>query len=322
MSSGVPSVLHLPFPIVSILGDGYSPHVTMNTFISSRNPSRREFIRLAGAAGLGFACGATARAAAAAPPALPSIEVEKVGWGGASTADIRAVLKSTASELWRHCGPTRLEPLRVQHRKAGPITIFQRAPDGRVRIGLSPQGQFWSQFAYQFAHEFAHTLAAHTNDWKAKWHSATHANHWLEESIAETASLFAMRAMAKTWETEPPYPNWKSYAPSLAKYVADWMADPARQRPAGQTFAAWFAAALPELRKNPVDRTRNAIIAQQLLPLFEREPSGWEAVTWLNLGKRVADNPFPTHLAEWQEACPKERKKFVDALAGVFAVKL
>lgn len=100
------------------------------------------------------------------------------------------------------------------------------------------------------------------------------------------------------------------------------MVEPARQLPAGQTFAAWFTAALPELRKNPVDRNRNAIVAQQLLPLFEREPSGWEAVTWLNLGKRVADNPFTAHLDGWREACPQERKKFVDALAGVFAVKI
>ena len=286
--------------------------------------SRRDFLQLAGAAGLGLAWPQTVRAAGdgLTPPPLPSIEIEKGEWGDASLEDIQATLKSTARELWRHAGPTRMDAMRVQFRKAGPITIFQRAPDGKIRIGLAVSGQHWAQFAYQFAHEFVHALAAQSNDWKSKWHEPNHANHWLEESLAETGSLFAIRAMAKAWQTKPPYSNWKSFAPSLASYADERMVERAHQLPEGQPFAKWFAATLPELRKNPVQRAHNTIVARQLLPIFEREPSGWEAVTWLNLGKRDAKKSLERHLTEWKELCPEPRRKFVSTVAGEFGLKV
>ena len=40
-----------------------------------------------------------------------------------------------------------------------------------------------------------------------------HANSWLEESLCETASLFTLRAMSRSWSIAPPYPAWKNYAP-------------------------------------------------------------------------------------------------------------
>lgn len=144
-------------------------------------------------------------------------------FGGASAADITAVLRSAGDAIWKHCQNTKwsVPGFFIFHSAESPITVFDHRADGRIAIGLTSQGTLWSQFAYQFSHEFCHALAGHADDWRSTWIRAKKANHWLEESFCETASLFAMRVMAQSWRTDAPYPNWKSYAESLAGYVAD-----------------------------------------------------------------------------------------------------
>ena len=45
--------------------------------------------------------------------------------------------------------------------------------------------------------------------------------------------------MSHTWQEEPPYPNWKDFAPHLAEYAADRIRE--HGLPHGANFAAWFA---------------------------------------------------------------------------------
>ena len=113
-----------------------------------------------------------------------------------------------------------------------------------------------------------------------------HANSWLEESLCETASLFTLRAMSRSWGIAPPYPAWKNYARWLNHYAEQRLAQPGHHLPPGTPFLAWFKQNEPALRANPAVRDRNTVIAIQLLPLFEADPRGWEALVFLNRGSR------------------------------------
>lgn len=247
------------------------------------------------------------------------------GFGGANSADITAVLRSAAEAVWQHCLNTRWEVpgFYIYHSDASPITGFDHHADGRIQIGLTPQGNLWAQFAYQFSHEFCHALAGHTNDWHQPWIRGRKANHWLEESICETASVFCLRAMGKSWQTNPPYPNWKSYATHLTTYAEDRLAEVKQSQGADFQFPRWFQENEPALRKNATDRPKNNIVAAALLPIFEATPAGWEAMTAFNLGtNRDAEKSLARHFADWSAAAPEAQRKFIHQLAEVFSIKL
>lgn len=243
----------------------------------------------------------------------------------AQPADVRAVLGSAADAIWQHCPATRWETpgFAVFHRTEGPITAYDHRADGRIAIGVSTEGTYWSQYAFQFAHEFTHALAGHANDWRKPWIRGRKANLWLEESLCETGSLFALRAMARSWQADPPYPNWRDYGRSLAKYADDRLAETERTLPAKGDFRRWLAQNEPSMRADSVQREKNNVVARQLLPLFERKPSGWEAVTYLNLGARRDPNlSLAQHLADWRAAAPAAHRAFITDLALELGVRL
>ena len=245
------------------------------------------------------------------------------GFGDAKPADIRAVVKSAAEELWRHCPNTHWEVpgFFIYHLAEYPITDYNHHADGRVRIGLTPQGNLWAQFSYQFGHEFCHALAGHSNDWSKPWIREKKANHWLEESLCETASLFVMRAMGKTWQTKPPYPNWKSYSAALTSYAKDRMDNVAKSKPKEFSFSKWFQENEESMRTNSTDRDKNNVVAVELLPLFEAHPAGWETLTTFNLSpNRDPQKTLASHFADWAAASPEAQREFIKKVAGVFGV--
>jgi hypothetical protein len=250
------------------------------------------------------------------------IRVQSNGFGSASSADITALLRSAAFELWQHCPRTQLDGIDVYHRADHPQTDFKRTPEGRIAIGLATQNTHWAQYSFQFAHEFCHTLANFSNSPRRSARYPPQANFWLEESLCETASLFTLRAMSRSWQTAPPYPPWRDYAPWLNAYAEQRIALPEHQLPPGMSFLNWFHEHQSALRKNPALREWNTTIAIQLLPVFEAEPRGWEAVTFLNRHIQDANGTLAQHLARWRSQCPANLRPFVAKLAGVFAVKL
>jgi hypothetical protein len=259
--------------------------------------------------------------AAAATAAPLRIDVQG-DWGKCSLQDIHAVLLSAGGELWRQCPRTQLDEILVRPRAGSPQTDWERSADGRIAIGLATRDMFWAQYAYQFAHEFCHVLATHSNDWRKNWREGGKPNHWLEESLCETASLFALRAMGKSWETAPPYPNWKDFAPALTSYAQERIEDPKHQLPTDTDFLAWFHAEEPGLRKDSTQRGKNTIIAKQLLPIFETAPQGWEAVTFLNLGPHDRTMSLAQFLREWRDRCPADLQAVVKKIAATFGVSL
>jgi hypothetical protein len=265
--------------------------------------------------------GVLSNGATLAPQPL-DIQVQAGGFGRVSSPDITAVLQSDSGELWRHCRGTRLEGIDVYHRTDHPQIDFKRTPDGRIAIGLTAQGTHWAQYSFQFAHEFCHALANFSNNPQQLERFPPQANLWLEESLCETASLFTLRAMSRSWQTAPPYPVWRNYAPWLNAYAEQRLMLPEHRLPPGKPFAVWFRENQAALRQNAGLRDRNTIIAIRLLALFEAEPRGWKTVTFLNHGAAEPNASLAQHLAGWRSRCPAGLRPFVTRLAAVFAVKL
>jgi len=276
--------------------------------------SRRRFLTSVTAA-----CLSTPRfAGAAADNGKLEIVVDNGGWGRVSTADIRAVLRSTAAEVWPYCAGERLKPIRVYHRDDFPLTEFLHDWRGRIRIGLHCGDSRWNQMAFQFGHEFCHALAQHTAIALRGWHPPQHANLWFEESLCETSSLFVLRRLAVSWQQQTQFDVWRNYAPAMASYAGDRLAFPEHQLPAGTTFSAWFRENEPALRADARLREKNVIVARQMLPLFEAEPAGWDAMCYLNLGAHQQGKPLAQHLTEWQNNSPAEVRPFLGKIAALF----
>ena len=147
---------------------------------------------------------------------------------------------------------------------------------GTVGPCLSPSNsqradRKWAEFSYQFAHEFCHVLSDYER-------LGVNPNNWFHEALCELASSFTLRRMAERWPTQPPYSNWADYAPALSDYADNLLADEEHQLPEGLTLATWLPMYENELRQDPYIRDKNAVVAYQLLPLFEADPSGWNAL--------------------------------------------
>lgn len=244
-------------------------------------------------------------------------------FGGAGIADVEAVVRSAADSIWRHCPNTRWEVpgFLVYHDSRYPITLDDHR-DGRIAIGLNTGETYWAQYAFQFAHEFCHALAGHSNDWRKLPKSGKRPNHWLEESLCEVASLFALRAMGESWKTKPPYRNWKDFAPHLTSYAYERLQTAAKDLPPGKSFVAWFRENEASMRENSTIRPKNCVVAMKLLPLFEKTPSGWEAVTFFNLGTGDAENSLAGKIAGWKSAAPESQRPFIGELAAAFDLKV
>ncbi len=258
---------------------------------------------------------ASARAAEA-PPAPPRphklvIRPAQTKDWEAGLADVQAVLDSAGGELWRFFPERDLPPVLVEP-KGGPITLFQRGANGEYQVRLNTGKLFWCQYAYQFAHEFCHVLC--------NFRDGDKANKWFEEALCEMASIFAIRAMARDWQTNPPYPTWRGFSKALQSYADDLVKK--GQLPQGTALPDWLKQNLPELAKRADLRDKNNIVAVALLPLFEKAPEHWEAVGWLNAGDTGGARSFPVYLADWHAQAPLKHKLFVRQVAQQLGISL
>jgi hypothetical protein len=231
----------------------------------------------------------------------------KADWQ-ADPENVKVVLESAAQTLMRHFPERKLAPIVVEPR-GGPIVLYERGPEGEYRVRLDTGETYWSQYAFQFAHEMGHILS--------DYREHPHRNKWFEEAICETASLYALREMAKTWKTDAPYDNWRGYAPSLAAYAQERI--DSAQLPQGKSLAAWFADHKADLYTSSTNRELNLIVAAQLLPLFEAEPPRWEAIGWLNAADSTKSQTLAEYLADWERSSPERHRAFIRQIAARFA---
>jgi len=272
--------------------------------------SNSRLSRLAGvlAAASLIACAPAARAADEVP--LYRIEIEGFE---AREADVRAVLDSAARELWPFFPDYQIKPIVVTRGYDGPITLYRPNSRGEIVMRLATRRTYWCQYAYQFAHELCHVLCGYDKDYAG--------NKWFEETLCETASLFVLRAMARTWKDEPPYPNWRDFRDSLRSYADDVMRKREHVFEIYQRgLPAFYRTHKKTLRAHPCQRDLNGAMAVVLLGLFEQEPERWEAVRWLNSEPSPQGETFGEYLQRWHDAVPERHKAFVARIAELYGV--
>jgi hypothetical protein len=243
-----------------------------------------------------------------------TIHVADEGWGEARIQDIEKVLYSAAREILAYVEQERALDIIVRHSGSVPKTLYQRGANGEFIVQLTASGRHWAQFAYQFSHEFCHVLAMNSK-------VTDNPNQWFEESLGHTASLFSLRRMATTWRSSPPYPNWKDYASSLRDYAQDDI-DETQSLSSDMTFAEWFGENEESLREDPYLRAKEKIVANQLLSLFEANPDGWGAITYLNLSKPDRKQTFEEYLNDWHSRVPRKYEPLVEKIGRTFGLSI
>jgi hypothetical protein len=258
---------------------------------------------------------ASAAVAAQSGEQGPVIQVFDGGWGNAYTEDIEAVLYSVASELWRYFPGRSPVKLVIKHSEKGPLTLYQKGPKGEYRILLSARDQRWAQYAYQFSHELCHVLSNYDH---SETNNRARSNQWFEEAVCEAAALFTLGRMAITWESNPPFPHWRDYAPVLRHYAERLAGEAHRRLPHDTLLVEWYAANQEALRDDPYLRDKNEVCANMMLALFERSPKHWAAIGHLNRDSAALSGSLLGYLRSWHRAAPSEHRVFISQVIGLF----
>ena len=240
------------------------------------------------------------------------IRVDPGVWD-APDENVLRVLESAAEAFAAPWPDRRLPPVEVGRHDGNPIVLHQRGTNGSYRVLLNTGRTYWAQYAFQFAHELAHI---HCNGHPGE----PRPQGWFEEVICETASLFVLRRMSEAWEKDPPYPNWRDFAPALRTY-ADERILPNRL-PAGVPLAAFFRERAARFVAGGGTRDEYVTVAAELLPAFEAEPPFWVAIAYLNTAASHAGQTFEECLAQWHYFAPDAFKDAIRRLAARFEVAL
>jgi hypothetical protein len=243
---------------------------------------------------------------------LPRIVVSG-DWGGGSHEDVRAVLDSCAKNLLCYSPERQLGTILVRPREGVPITLDQQGPHGEHQVLLSARGAYWCQYAYQFSHELCHILSNYDRRKRGR-------NLWFEEALCETSSMFTMRRLAIDWKANPPYPNWRGFAPSFDQYVDALLAPRDRRLPPDRTLPQWFREHEETLVRQDGLTTDSKLVAVYILPLLEDEPQSWEALTWINLDQHDADVDFRGYLRGWKQRVPERHRAFIAKIQRLFSL--
>ena len=138
-------------------------------------------------------------------------------------------------------------------------------------------------------------------------------NNWFHEAVSEVAALFTLRRMAEGWPDSAPLDNWSSGSISPGEYLA-LREKPERKLPQGVTLTDWLAARETRLRDDRYLRTQNAVVANELLPLFESDPAGWNAVRRFPRSESL----LMDYLNEWSAEVDDEDRPFVELIIQRF----
>ena len=242
------------------------------------------------------------------------IDVRGDGWGSANRESIETLLYSVADELLSRLPANLAVPVVVAHTNRSPAVLYERGPAGEYQVQLHASGENWHLYVYEFAHELCHILSSFDEN---SGPQDTRYNQWFEETLCETASLFALKNLAARWESSPPAPRWSEAAKKLRRFFDHLVSEGHRQLPLDTPLTAWLQENEEQLRKDPYLRKKNEVVANLLLPLFRDDPQDWAALRYLNLDAADARNSLRDYLVRWYRNAPLEHKRFV---AGILAM--
>ena len=246
------------------------------------------------------------------------LNIQDGGWGNAPRESIETVLYSVADELLSRLPSKLAFPIVVTHTNGSPAALYERGPQGEYLVQLHASGDNWHLYAYEFAHELCHIISNYEENTGAE---TTRYNQWFEETLCETASLFALKNLAATWELAPPEAKWSREAKKLERFFNHLLAEGHRQLPPHTPLASWLHDNEEKLRKNPYLRSENEVVANLLLPLFQDDPQNWAALSYLNLDHADARNSLRDYLYHWYENAPVEHKHFIAGILAMFKLE-
>lgn len=246
-----------------------------------------------------------------------SIRIDGGDWGGVRREEIETLLYAVADELLTQVPRKLSVPIVVSPTRRNPVVLYERGPGGEYRVQLHATGPRWHLYAYEFAHELCHILSNYDENAGA---DVTRYNQWFEEALCETASLYVLRSLAVRWEHEAPSAEWAVRATGFRLFAERLVSEGHRRLPSDQRLAHWLLDHEERLRKDPYLREKNELVANVLLPLFERYPGGWQAVGYLNRGGLEATASFDEYLAAWYAAAPMEHRRFIADVLGLLGV--
>ena len=246
------------------------------------------------------------------------VRVAPDGWNGAFPVDIERLLEDTASHINRELRNPVTGTISVRSAPSTdrvPRTLIRYSEPGFYVVQLTATERRWSQYVYEFAHEFCHIVI---DPYRGEGPST----QWLEEAVCELASVFVLRRMAERWldsaavsrTGHPILPRWLSMRDS------DWM-KPERSLPSDVSLADWFSANEGALRQDPYQRDQNALIAYNMVPIFEALPESWNAIQRLPADQHpTTDSPTRAHLQSWRAAVDPRDRHVVDQVMQLLGV--
>ena len=245
------------------------------------------------------------------------VHVEPGDWSGAVLADIQRLLADAGSHINREL---RVPVFSIVSVRLAPITDFvprhliQCYRPGFSKVQITATGTYWCQYVYQFMHEYCHVMI------EPRFPRGG-CNQWFEEAICEMSALFTLRRMSERWPTSPPYAHWSPYADSLAEYAHEKLEYIERTLPSSSEISEWFSGQEEALREHPYLRESNAVIARQLLPIFEAHPVAWNTVPQLPAGQHPSkDSPTYDYLRSWRSAVDPQDRHVVDQVMRCLAM--
>ncbi|QTR51293.1 hypothetical protein [Candidatus Thiothrix anitrata] len=249
------------------------------------------------------------RVGAFVPPA--QVELTTQDWGGAAPADVKAVLDSVITVISPYIAQRKFGTILIQRSEDAPRAMYAKGPNGEYIVQVQASGNYWARIAYQFSHEMCHLMSNYDLA-----PDNVSGQQWFEEALCEAFGLFTLERMADAWAENPPYPNWRDYAPHLREYSQNNQQETHRQLPKGMKMPAWYQQYREVLRADPYaqDRDLNEVVSNQLLPILSSTPQGWTAINYLNLGEASKDLSLETYLDDWLKNAPPDLQEPVSKI--------
>lgn len=233
----------------------------------------------------------------------------------AVNGDLTAVVESAIGEyekLFTMLPPAGVRPIQVQYDPAKGPLIDSTSNTDIYNILLTVNGRFYNQVVYQLAHELCHITADPRR------------SNWFTESCCELASLIVLDKLSMVWDIEPPFINWKSYAPTFKQYAQKHIEEMTKvefqdsRLPDMKRLRTWLFTKADSFKSIPNDRPRNTIIALIMRPVFKEINNCWDTISFLG----QASVNTPTSLKDlngnsdidfdkWEKVVPEQLKDAV-----------
>ena len=232
---------------------------------------------------------------------------------------VKALLTDTANHLnhfLRNPFSGVIEVQIASNDPKAPITLNRYLRHEPIKVLLSASDAYWCQYVFQFAHEFCHVLTNHYEQLLGN------PNAWLHETICEIASIFVLQRMARQWCNSPSISGQHGYARQFQIYADDRLGRQEIKLPSGMDLPGWLKSREKELRSTDVtddhQRLNQSLVAYILLPIFEKSPEGWNAITKFP----TSTGELPEYISDWYLSVDHDDKNFVAILSDALGHKV